>query len=419
LNGQRIELGEIEHVLTRHPDVTGAAVNLVVPDNGRPPFLAAYLTAGTPAPTDSALRSHLASQLPLYMVPATITILDKLPFGSSGKLDRSQLSLPDPEPAAPASSTPPGPTLQTLTAILTELLAPATPLQPHHNFFAEGGSSLTLARLTTAIKDRCGVQVTVRDLYLAPTLEAMARLIEEQGGDRATAGSSQTALVPLRAEGSRPPLFLVHAIGGSAVPYLPLVELLDPAQPVYAFEAPGLHGGANRVGATITSLARDYLGELRGVQPHGPYRLGGWSIGGVIAQQIAVELRAAGEQVALLALLDSIPGEPDDQVADPAVLLSWFAHDLANLRGPGLPELDPELLRTVPATEQLSRAVDHLVEHAIIDDADRAVIATRFEVFGELATAFQRHRPSAVDCPIELLGTAGTSPLAAARWRSA
>jgi thioesterase domain-containing protein len=246
----------------------------------------------------------------------------------------------------------------------------------------------------------------------------MARLVEERSGDQPTAGSSQTTLVPLRAEGSRPPVFLVHAIGGSAVPYLPLAELLDPAQPVYAFEARGLHGPADRAGATIASLARDYLAELRGVQPHGPYRLGGWSVGGVIAQQIAGQLRAAGDQVALLALLDSVPGEPGDQVADPAGLLSWFARDLVNLRGQGLPGLNPELLRAVPATDQLPRAVDHLVEHGVIEGEDRAAIATRFEVFAELATAFLLHRPAAVDCPTELLVTADTAPLATSRWRA-
>ncbi|HEX8094661.1 alpha/beta fold hydrolase, partial [Jatrophihabitans sp.] len=310
-------------------------------------------------------------------------------------------------------------TLQTLVAIWTELLRPATPLQPHHNFFTEGGSSLALARLTAAIKDRCGVELAVRDLYLAPTLDAMAALVDDLASDSSPVPrAAQTALLPLRTGGSRPPVFLVHAIGGSAVPYLPLVELLDPAQPVYAFEAPGLHGRPARPDGTIASIATDYLGELRRAQPHGPYRLAGWSVGGIIAQQLAVDLRSAGEDVALLALLDAVPSEAGTQVPDHAGLLSWFAHDLAGIRGLAVADLDPELLRSAPPAEQLRRVLEHLVAHGILDSRDRAAITTRFEVFTELATAFLRHRPAALDCPTELLVAAGTAIDPVPRWRA-
>ncbi|HEX8766911.1 MAG TPA: amino acid adenylation domain-containing protein, partial [Jatrophihabitans sp.] len=349
LNGQRIELGEIEHALSQHPDVTAAVVDLVDPGNGRPPFLAAYLTAGAPIPTDAAVRNHLASQLPLHMIPATVTVLDSLPLSSNGKLDRARLPAPglEPAPGAARHRAVSG-TEQSLIEIWTELLRPAGPPEPHHNFFTEGGSSLALARLTAAIQDRCGVRLTVRDLYLAPTLEAMVALVDERAAARPSAAAAQSSLLPLRTGGSRPPVFLVHAIGGSAVPYLPLVGLLDPAQPVYAFEAPGLHEQPAQPGSTLANLASGYLEELRRVQPRGPYRLGGWSVGGLIAQQLAVDLRAAGEEVALLALLDAVPSEPGSQVPDHAGLLSWFAHDLVGIQGRELPDLDPELLRGVP-----------------------------------------------------------------------
>ena len=317
-------------------------------------------------------------------------------------------------PAATGSNT-----LQTVIAILTDLLAPANPLQPHHNFFAEGGSSLVLARLTAAIGDSCGVQLTVRDLYLAPTLAEMAALIDERATDRsAVLGLAQTALQSLRVGGGRPPIFLVHAVGGSAVPYLPLVELLDPAQPVYAFEAPGLHGRLARSDGTIASIAVEYLGELRRVQPHGPYRLAGWSVGGMIAQQLAVDLRSAGEDVALLALLDAVPSEAGTQLPDRAGLLSWFAHDLVGIRGRELPDLAAGSLRSVPDVEQLPRTLAHLVAHGVIEDGDRSAVATRFEVFSELATAFLRHRPVPLDCPTELLVAADTAIDPVPRWRA-
>ena len=324
--------------------------------------------------------------------------------------------------AASSTSGPPaagGTALRGMTAIWAGLLAPGVVLQPHHNFFTQGGSSLALARLTEAIQDSFGVQIAVRDLYLAPTLGAMAALVEQRAVDREpNAATAQTALLPLRTGGSRPPIFLVHAIGGSAAPYLPLVELFDPAQPVYAFEAPGLHGTATRQRSTIESIAADYLDELRAVQPSGPYRLAGWSVGGVIAQQMAVKLRSVGENVALLALLDAVPGDAGDQLPDQAGLLSWFVHDLIGIDARQLPELDSHLLRGVAESEQLPHAVEYLVAHGIVDDADRTAIATRFEVFSNLATAFLRHRPAPLDCPAELLVAADTALDPVPRWQA-
>ena len=305
-------------------------------------------------------------------------------------------------------------TLRTLTAVWTELLNPASPPRPHDNFFTQGGSSLALARLTTAIGDRCGVEVAVRDLYLAPTLGAMANLIDERAADRSPAPvTGQSTPLPLRTGGCRPPLFLVHAIGGSAASYLPLVELLDPAQPVYAFEASDVPAGS-----TIRSIAAEYLTELRAVQPHGPYRLAGWSVGGVIAQQLAVDLRSAGADVGLLALLDAVPSEPDTPLPDHAGLLGWFVHDLVGIRGGHGPVLDPRRLRDIPKPEQLPWALGQLVAQRIIDEADRASVATRFQVFGELARAFLRHRPDPLDCPAELLVAADGAVDPIGRWQA-
>ena len=398
----------------------------------RAPFLAAYLTTtdpapGDPAPGDAEIRAHLAERLPLHMLPATVTVLPTLPTTANGKLDRARLPAGAAAPAGPPTTTE-----RALTAIWHALLGPATsgmPLQGHHNFFTQGGSSLDLARLTAAVRDRCGVEIAVRDLYLAPTLAAMAALIDERAAGQtapepgaAAAAGGQGSLVALRTGGSLPPVFLVHAIGGSAVPYLPLVQALDPEQPAYAFEAPGLHGPAGRrAGPTrdmsIQSLAAGYLAELRQVQPHGPYRLAGWSVGGLIAQQVAVQLRASGEDVALLALLDAVPAEPGAQLPDDAGLLSWFAHDLAGVRGVEEPLEDPALLADSPAAERLQRMLDHLVGQGIVEAGDRAALVTRFEVFAELARAQLRHRPVALDRPTDLL-VAGAAVEAVSRWQA-
>lgn len=302
-------------------------------------------------------------------------------------------------------------TLQAVLDILTELLEPAGTLQPEDNFFVEGGNSLKLTRLATAIQDRYGIRVETRELYLAPTLAEIAALVDERVADRSAPEIARTALLPLRLGGTRPPLFLVHAIGGSAASYLPLVDLLDPTQPIYAFEASSV-----RPGSTVASIAAEYLTELRAVQPHGPYRLAGWSVGGVVAQQLAVQLRAAGEEVGLLALLDSMPSPPNIPVPDHARMLNWFLHDLLSIRG--LPGLDPQLLQSLPESEQLPCALTQLVTQRVIEEADQEFVATRFEVFTELARAFLRHRPTPLDCPIELLVAADGAVDPVPRWQA-
>ena len=192
LNGQRIELGEIEHALTRHPAVTAAAVNLIEPDNGRPSFLAAYLTATAPAPTDAGVRSHLADQLPLHMIPATITFLDTLPLSSSGKLDRSRLPAPDPRPA-----TVPTATERALAGIWTTLLAPATPLRSEHNFFSQGGSSLMVMQLISRIRETFGVEIPVKQVFLSPVLGDLAAEIDRlAAAARARRGTFSRASTP-------------------------------------------------------------------------------------------------------------------------------------------------------------------------------------------------------------------------------
>jgi len=173
LNGQRIELGEIEHALTRHPAVTAAAVRLIDPGNGRPPFLAGYLTAVAPAPSDADLRTHLSHLLPLHMIPATLTVLDRLPLNTSGKLDRSRLPAPEPAPV-----TVPTVTERTLAGIWTTLLRPAVPPRQDHNFFQLGGSSLLVMQLISRIREAFGVEIAVKQVFLSPVLGDLAAEVD-------------------------------------------------------------------------------------------------------------------------------------------------------------------------------------------------------------------------------------------------
>lgn len=180
LNGQRIELGEIEHALTRHPAVTAAAVSLIDPGNDRSPFLAAYLTADPPIPTEAELRDQLADQLPLHMIPAIICFLDTLPVNANGKLDRSRLPAPEPKSPRPATATE-----RALAEIWTALLRPETAIHPDHNFFGQGGSSLIVMRLISRIRETFGVELTVRQIFLAPVLSDLAAEIDRSAAEHA------------------------------------------------------------------------------------------------------------------------------------------------------------------------------------------------------------------------------------------
>jgi thioesterase domain-containing protein len=205
--------------------------------------------------------------------------------------------------------------------------------------------------------------------------EALARQGAASGPPQGRPGSP---LVPLSPAGRKPPLFLVHAAGGSVAPYVPLAPLLADDQPVYALEDPGLHGAATE-GRGLPELALTYLAAVREVQPDGPLRVGGWSVGGAVALEMA---RQDGD-VALTFVLDTaIPDEPSHPGDDE--LNAWFAADVAAMGAePGEPEL-----------------------------------AGRFPVFAANVRALLTFRPSRVDGRVVLLCAEESAAGKIGRWRA-
>jgi amino acid adenylation domain-containing protein len=422
IRGLRIELGEIEHALTGFSAVQQAAVVVTTAAGG--PRLDAYLVAEQGSTlVDSDLRSYLASRLPVHMIPAAFTVLDELPLTSSGKLDRKAL----PEPASPdeAQLVPPStPTQQALAEIWSDMLGvPQERIGLHENFFILGGSSLDLARFGVEVRTRFGVELEAQALYRGPTIECAAALLDGQQAaprparrDRRTpAVLAHTSLLPLRSTGPRPPLFLVHAVGGSAVPYAPLAGLLDPHQPVYGFEAPGLHDGEPM--DQLGDLAATYLGLLREVQPHGPYRLGGWSAGGAIALEMAVRLRGAGDDVALLLLLDTVVPPNSADLPDEAAMLASFVKDIAALRRTSAPPIDLAALR-LPAEDRVETVITLLEDAGLVPDSIRDEVRRRFAIFAATTRAFMRYRPAPFDGAITLLEAGESAPGKAAQWQA-
>ncbi|MEV6931340.1 amino acid adenylation domain-containing protein [Dactylosporangium sp. NPDC051485] len=373
IRGMRIEPGEIEHALADRDDIRQAVVVVRDQDTPNARLVAYAVPEPGAAPDPPALRDALAGQLPPHMVPRQLVLLPELPRDGNGKID--QRRLPDPGEAAGAGHVP---AVSATELRLAEIWAAVLGLPPgrvgaHDTFFDLGGNSLQAAQLISRIRQATGTALHPRELFANPTLERLAARVDDGGASR----PDDSALVPLRAGNDRAPLFLVHAVGGTVGPYVSLAGRLRTDRAVY-----GLQGRAGDGG--VAGLAADYTEAIRGVQPHGPYHLAGWSFGGTVAVEIARRLRASGEPVAPVALIDT--GVPE-AAADPdeAQLRAWFAEELA---GAGL---DPA---------------------ALGDEHD-----ARFAAFAVNLRAFLAHRPEPYEGRLVYLGAAEHDP-DAERWRA-
>ncbi|MFF4393733.1 amino acid adenylation domain-containing protein [Streptomyces sp. NPDC001552] len=303
LRGFRIELGEIETALARHAAVH-QAVAIVREDTPGDQRLVAYVTRRPDVTAEAGeLRRYLTESLPEYMVPSAVVVLAELPLTANGKVDRRALPLPvfGGDSSRRGASTP---REETLCKLFAEALG-LPQVWMDDNFFDLGGHSLLATELAARIRVAFGVELTIRSLFEAPTV---ARLVERM--DHGSDGDPLEVMLPLRSRGDLPPLFCVHSGMGASWDYYGLLRHIEPDRPVYGLQARGLTQREN-LPRTLEEMADDYLDQIKAIQPEGPYHLLGWSFGGVAAHAMATKLQAAGEEVALLAMLDSYPAEND------------------------------------------------------------------------------------------------------------
>jgi amino acid adenylation domain-containing protein len=306
IRGFRIEPGEIEAVLERHPRVRTAVVTDRQDESGAP-RLVAYLVAadrGDP-PAPDELRAFVAEQLPAYMIPTAWVQLDSLPATPNGKADLD--ALPDPlfDRASQAGELVPARTEseRALVEIWREMLD-VEAIGTSDNFFALGGHSLLAVRLFARIEDRFGVRLPLASLFQSATIAELAAMIDaERGQARKRVWSS---VVPMRPQGERPPFFLIGWVGGQLIGYQALVEKFPEDVPLYGLQAPGVDGRRLPI-STVEGLAAHYIEEVRRFQPNGPYYLGGFCFAGVVAYEMARQLTEQGEQLGMIALIDSYP----------------------------------------------------------------------------------------------------------------
>ncbi|MGC1676242.1 MAG: amino acid adenylation domain-containing protein [Candidatus Binataceae bacterium] len=351
IRGFRIELGEIETVLRQHHTVREAIVSAREDGSGEQHLVAYVVVQGRPLASDNELREFLKEKLPDYMVPAIFEPLDKLPLMSNGKVDRGAL----PEPKRTRSErgkefVAPRNALELQLSNLWEEVLGIRPVGVKDNFFELGGHSLAAVRLFALIEKRLGKKVPLATLFQGATVEHLASILRQHAKE-----VPSSSLVPIQPNGKRSPLFLIHPAGGHVFPYVHLANSLDPDQPCYGLQARGLEEG-QEPHTRIEDMAAFYIDAMRSVQAEGPYFLGGWSMGGVVAFEMAQQLRVQGQRTALLALLDTRIPDVDEEFADAEFEVTLLV-DFVRYFGLSL---DPrDALARLPKHELLERVLEY------------------------------------------------------------
>jgi thioesterase domain-containing protein/acyl carrier protein len=297
----RIEPGEVEAVLASHPAVAGCAVVVDEVRSGECALVAYYAATEGADLSREAARGFLSSQLPDYMVPAVFVALSSLPLTPNGKVDRSRL--PEPREAPEyhrARRQGPSDQLELHLVKLWERMLGVEGVGIHDNFFELGGHSLLAAQLFDEIERQFGRRLPLDTLwYKGASIAEVAHLLRE-----GVQSVTWPILIPIKPSGSKPPLFVVHTIGGNLFHYDHFARALDPDQPVMGLQARGVYG-REQPRHRIEDIAADCIDALRSHQAQGPYLIAGYSSAGIVAFEIARQLESAGEKVGLLALIDS------------------------------------------------------------------------------------------------------------------
>lgn len=382
VRGFRIELGEIESVLAAHPQVAEAAV-VCREDEPGAKRLVAYVAARPGATlTEAALREDLRRGLPHYLVPEAFVFMAALPKTSKLGIARNKLPAPDGLRTEDSMLQARDPIEHALTRIWERILGRA-PIGVREDFFALGGHSFLVLRMRSEIREAFGCELPLETLLRHPTIEALATTLRAQ--DRCAL--PWTTLVPLREGGSRTPIFCAHPAGGTVFCYADLAAALGPEQAFYGLQQYGLAEGQMPVDR-VEAMAAMYVPAVKARQPQGPYLLAGWSLGGLIAYEMAQQLRAAGDEVGLLAMFDSYaPAAVSSEVKEldeVQRLMSLFD---------GL-DLDEAELRAMSVDAALAHAIDVAKAADVLPPGFTVMEARRLAaVFLANTRAAQGYRP--------------------------
>lgn len=409
INGIRTDPREIAGVLRRSEAVADCAVVARKTPEGAVTLAAYAVPKAGAQPSVQDLRDHLRRRLPAALVPGAIGLIAALPLGSNGKLDRSRLPEIDTQQGDDTRQTQSPRSAAELQMLqIWQALLDRQDFGVSDDFFDLGGHSLLSLRLLLMIERKMGVKIPLAELFKSATIEHLARVAGKT--------AEPSTLVPLWPHDGPEGLCLVHTGGGAIWNYLPLVRALAPAYPVHALQARGLLDG-QPPHVDIPAMASDYLTDLRRVQPKGPYRLAGHSFGGVVAYEMACQLRAAGEAVARLVLFDSGLARPDDAwfAAQPephaaARDLATAAEVFARFTGSD-PAIDEAALRDLPVVEQIALVTGAFsASGTSMLQGDAGPMAAGFLAIAKAhRTARLTYVPGPCDVPITLFRAEGSA----------
>jgi amino acid adenylation domain-containing protein/non-ribosomal peptide synthase protein (TIGR01720 family) len=389
IRGFRIELGEIESALAEYP---GVKESVVIAREDRPGVKQLVAYAVLSRSERDELWTHLRARLPEHMVPAALVELDSMPLTPNGKIDRKALPAPSADTAA--RQLVPRDVMELQLLQHWEEVLDVRPIGLEDNFFELGGHSLLAVRLMGHIQQTFGRQLPLSTLFQASTVKELAQVLREQ--------SDQTwsSLVPIKPTGTSAPLFILPGTGGNVMYYYQLSAYLGAEQPVYGLQPPGLDGRKEPL-KSIEELAAHHISVIKTVQHEGPYHLCGHSFGSYVAFEIAQQLLQAGEQIDLLALVDT-PAPLEEYTDDPSLHDGWDEADwlalVASITGTLLNrqiDLSAETLRQLPAQEQLPELQRHLEKVGwLVPGSDTRQLRALVNVYK--TNALTRYRPERI-----------------------
>lgn len=397
VRGFRVESGEVEAVLAEHPAVRDVAVVACepAPADRR---LVAFVVASEDGLTRTELQRSASERLPDYMIPSAFVVRDALPRTASGKVDRALLGREGFGSDTASELVGPRDAVELRLVRIWESLLPGRPIGVTDDFFELGGHSLLAMRAVARVHHDFGADLPVSSLIRERTIERLACQLRERT-------EFPSPLVAVQSHGSEQPFVCVHPLSGTIFCYVELAHALGNTRPFYALEAVGLRDG-EEPHSRIEDMAGSYLEALRDVQPAGPYLLGGWSMGGMVAFEMARQLEAEGQHVALLAVLDAHPAPPDIGPGDQTLLRS-FVQDLG-LSPDELTVSVAELWELGP-DDQLACVLELARAGGLVPpDADVSGLRRQLRVFTHNLRAMRDYTPRPYPGPVTLIEASAT-----------
>ncbi|HET9281982.1 MAG TPA: amino acid adenylation domain-containing protein [Candidatus Angelobacter sp.] len=380
MRGFRIELGEIEAALERHPDVLQAAV-VMHQDQRQSQRLVAYLVTRKEV-TAGALRDALLQGLPEYMVPSNFVALPALPLTANGKLDRKAL-LPPPETKHAVIG--PRNLIEARLAEIWKQVLAISSVGVDENFFQIGGHSLIAVRMMAMIRNHFQRSLPLASLFQNPTIASLARMLAQKEAQE------DRILVVIQSQGGGTPFFCVHPVGGGVLCYAELAHELGQDRPFYGLQYPR-PGSVSGPLERIEDLAVLYIREIRQVQPRGPYLLGGWSMGGLIAVEMAAQLMREGESVKPLVLFDTYPAQSGTAMGGEELpILALFAADICRLLGRDHEILRERFLQLAPGDQEQWLLQELKNEGILAHDASAQEMQQMLDIFAHNISASENY----------------------------